>query len=79
MDDNEKYWTNEAAALLKGRKIVAVRYMTNEEAAESEWYGRPLVIWLDDGTHFMAASDEEGNGPGALFTSSKKTPTIPTL
>jgi hypothetical protein len=53
--------------------------MTNEEAAENEWYGRPLVIWLDDGTHFMAAADEEGNGPGALFTSSKKTPTIPTL
>ena len=79
MDDNEKYWTDEALALLVNRKIVAVRYMTHEEAAENGWYARPLVIWLDDGTHFMSAADEEGNGPGAIFTNSKKTPTIPTL
>ena len=31
MNDNEKYWTDEANTLLKGRRIVGVRYLTATE------------------------------------------------
>jgi hypothetical protein len=37
MDDNEKYWTDEANTLLKGRRIVGVRYLKATEADSYAW------------------------------------------
>lgn len=54
-----------------GKRIIAVRNMTEEEAADEGWtfgrHGAPTVIVLDDGTRVYASRDPEGNGPGALF------------
>jgi hypothetical protein len=58
-------------AKLAGRKIVGFRPMTKAELAYEGWddfRGAASVLVLDDGTLIYASQDEEGNGPGALFT-----------
>ncbi len=78
-DDLDRKWNGIARALLVGRRIVEVGYMTREEAAGLGWTRRPLVIVLDDGTTLHAASDDEGNAAGALFTSNAAHPILPVL
>ena len=70
MNNNEKYWTDEANTLLKGRRIVGVRYLTATEVEDYAWDSRGLVLFLDNG---------EGNGPGAIFTNNEKTPVLPVM
>jgi hypothetical protein len=60
-------WTKTASDLLRGRKIVQVRYMTLKEAEEMGWSRRPVVLVLDDGNQFFPMSDDEGNDAGALM------------
>jgi hypothetical protein len=64
-------WADDATKALVGRKIVATRYMTEKEMAEHGWDRSPLVIFLDDNTAIYPSMDDEGNGPGSLFTTSK--------
>lgn len=57
---------------ITGRRITAVRPMTSAELTDECWatnrrHANPVAIVLDDGTILYASSDEEGNGPGALF------------
>lgn len=53
---------------LIGRKIVAVRHLTAEEAEDMGWMARGPVLVLDDGHWIAASMDDEGNDAGALFT-----------
>ncbi len=78
-DELDKKWNDIARALLVGRRIVEVSYMTREEAAGLGWSRRPVVLVLDDGTQVYASSDDEGNNGGALFTSSHDNPVLPAL
>ena len=55
------------AKMLCGRKIVAVRFMTEKESKQFYWYKRPLIIMLDDGTTLIPQSDDEGNDGGAVY------------
>lgn len=73
----EADWTRQASKLLKGRTIVKVRIMTREEADASLWSERAFVLQLDDDTLLWPSQDDEGNGAGALFTTSKDLPTLP--
>jgi hypothetical protein len=68
MTDTEKRWTEIAKAQVLGRRIVAVRYMTEAEAKEYDWYNRPVVLVLDDGNKLIPSADDEGNNGGAIFT-----------
>lgn len=77
MTDLETQWTNDITALLVGKKITKVRYMTEHERDGHGWYGRPLLIYLDDGTVIYPSQDDEGNEAGALFTNIEKLSTIP--
>jgi len=54
---------------LVGKKVVAVRGMTNAEMRKEGWdtSERATVIVFDDDTKVYASQDEEGNGPGAFF------------
>lgn len=61
--DTESRWIKVAEAVLTGRSIIAVRYMTNEEASGVGLHGRPLILGLDDGT--ILYSGEEGDLLGA--------------
>ena len=59
-----------ADALLVGRVIVKVRWMTEEEAAAMYWDKRGPVLQLDDGTLLIATADDEGNNAGVLTVQS---------
>lgn len=76
MSDVEKKWTEEAKKLLMGRKIVAVRYMSKEEAEDMGWYSRGVVLQLDDGNLVFPSADDEGNNAGALFTNKGDLPVL---
>jgi hypothetical protein len=64
---NTKYWEQKASALLIGRTITKVRYMTEDEAKELGWFNRALVIEFDNNAYLVAQGDDEGNDAGALY------------
>lgn len=63
----EAYWNEHARINLLGKKIVGVRYITQEEANNLGWNSRSLAIQLNDGTLIYPSMDDEGNNAGALF------------
>jgi hypothetical protein len=75
----EAYWTEVAKKQLLGKTITGVRYLSRIEAKRLGWDSRPVMFQLNDGNVFFAAQDDEGNGPGALFTNDEKNPTLPIL
>lgn len=79
IDKLKEEWAADAEKLLLGKKIVAVRYMTDEEVLEIGWNKAPIVLQLDDGNIIFPSMDDEGNDAGALFTNDAKLPTIPTI
>lgn len=76
-----KSWKEASEKLLLGREIVEVRYLTDLEIEDLGWYGGSLVISLKgkDGSIVTVypSADDEGNGPGALFTDDEELPIIP--
>ena len=66
-DKITKRWTKEAKRVLLNRKIVDVRYLTQEEVEEYEWSKRPITFILDDGSWIVAQQDDEGNDGGVLW------------
>lgn len=75
----EKNLTNMAETQFIGKKIVGVRYMTNKEAEELDWFCRPLIIELDDGNLIVSSSDDEGNGPGVILSLNGKGEVFPVI
>jgi len=65
--ETERKTTQDAAAALIGRTIVAVRYMSAQEAGEMCWFHRAMIVELDDGTLLFASADEEMNDAGVLW------------
>ena len=59
-----KSWNDRMTKALVGKKIVAVRYMTTEEAGD--WCKLPLMIKLDDETIITPLQDDESNDGGSL-------------
>lgn len=78
-DKAEDLWTKISSRQLLGRKIVAVRYMSEAEASDLGWYHRPVVIQLDDGNLVYPSVDAEGNDAGTLFTNDEASPVLPVL
>lgn len=72
-------WESAAKAQFIGRKIVAVRYMSQEEIESLGWDNRALVLQLDDGNLIFPSRDDEGNDAGALFTNSSICDTFPVI
>jgi hypothetical protein len=77
--DWDKYWLDEAKKLLLHKRIVNVRYLTQEEADEMGWYERSVAFQTQDGLWFFPSRDDEGNGGGALFTSDEKQGCLPVM
>lgn len=77
--DYAAVWITRTTAALVGRTITAVRYLSTEEASDLGWYGRCVVLTLDDGTQIYPAADDEGNNAGALFTTLADLDTIPVV
>lgn len=61
-----QHWTKEANRLLVNKRIVQVRYMTDEEQRAFSWSNKAVVLQLDDGTLLFPSMDDEGNNAGAL-------------
>ncbi len=66
-DEIVEIWTEKAVKHLKGKTIVEVRYMSEEEQESFGWYSRCVVIQFDDGSLLFPSKDDEGNDAGALF------------
>ena len=66
-DECEARWVDYGKKHLVGRTIKQVRYLTEEECEDLNWYSRPIIIQLSDGTMVFPSSDDEGNNAGALF------------
>lgn len=62
-----KNWTSKAKHILEGKKIVAVRYLDDNEMTLLGWTKRPVSFQLDDGTLCYLSCDDEGNNGGVLF------------
>ena len=79
-EEKEQEWVKRAEGVLLNRQIVKVRWMTKKEQKATGWDGdRAIVLELDDGTLIFPSRDDEGNGPGALFSTSKKESVLPVL
>jgi hypothetical protein len=72
-------WAKDAAKILVGKKVVNVRYLTDEERSDMDWSNSSLVIFFDDGSYVFPSADDEGNDAGALFTCTESLPIIPVI
>jgi hypothetical protein len=70
----ETRWTAYAKKALLGRKIVRVRYLSDEEMEDMGWDSKPIVLELDNGTLMFPSADDEGNDGGAMFYCSEEDP-----
>jgi len=70
-------WVEVMNKHLKGKKIVNVRLLTNEEAEHLGWYNRSVVLELEGGIAIWPSRDDEGNDCGSLFTTIEELPTLP--
>ena len=77
--DVETHWDKVAKSLLLNKKIVDVRYLTQEEVDDLGWYERVVAFQTEDGLWFFPSRDDEGNGGGALFTSDDKESCLPVM
>lgn len=75
----EERWTNDILKNLKGKKIVDARYMTHDEADNSGFRRRPIILIFNDGTAIYPMMDDEGNDAGAIGTNIDSLSTIPVL
>jgi hypothetical protein len=78
-ETTEQYWTRTANRLLLNRKIVKVRYMSDEECEAIGFSSKCVVMQLDNGTLIYPSMDDEGNDAGALFSTSEEISTLPVL
>lgn len=74
-------WNQVARKALLGKTIVAVNYMSPENAKDMYWNKRPIMFELSDGSVCFISADDEGNDGGALFMQDKdgKDITLPVL
>lgn len=62
--ERQKHFIDKAN--LVGRKIVAVRYMSDYEAEVMGWSSKSPVLQLDNGAILYPMRDDEGNDGGPL-------------
>ena len=72
-------WHKKIEKQLCGKKIVAVRYMTPQEAASSGRYYQPIMLIVDDGTALCPAADDELNNAGSLVHFGGEQEVIPVM
>ena len=72
-------WRDKATGVFKGKEIKEIRYTTDKEMEAMLWYQAGPVIEFTDGTSLTVSQDDEGNGPGALFSSDAAISVIPVI
>jgi len=66
------YWNELAGKALKGKSIVRVRYLTEDEKKHLMWDKSSIVIHLNTGEIMFPSMDDEGNDAETLFIEAKK-------
>jgi len=79
MTDYAEVWTEKAKTLLLNKRIMQVRYLSQDEANDLGWTDRSIAFQTNDGTWFFCSADDEGNNGGALFTSNENISCLPVL
>ena len=77
-EEVEPYWNKQVQALV-GKTIAKAEYMTRERADKWDWDSQGLELTFTDGESMILSKDDEGNGPGAAFTSILGIETIPVI
>jgi len=72
-------WHKKIEKQLCGKKIVAIRYMTPQEAEDNYWDYQPIMLILDDGTALCPAADDELNNAGSLVHFGGEQEVIPVM
>ena len=72
-------WVTRVTALLLNKRIVDVRFMSSADMEAHDWEAGPVMFQLNTGEWVDPSQDDEGNGPGSLFTTSDTLPIIPAL
>ena len=72
-------WHKKIEKQLCGKKIVAIRYMTPQEAEDNNWDYQPIMLILDDGTALCPAADDELNNGGSLVHFGGEQEVIPVM
>tara|TARA_Y100000034_G_C6889727_1_gene409120 strand:- start:785 stop:1069 length:285 start_codon:yes stop_codon:yes gene_type:complete len=80
-------WNKIADELLTGRTILGVRYLASEECQDLDWRNSPISLLLserpnkgvEDRMWAFPSMDDEGNGAGALFTTSEDEGVLPVI
>ena len=75
-------WIQNVEKHLIGRKIVKVKYLSNQEATNifgDSIRNRCISLLLDNGTWVYPSQDDEENGAGSLFTTCHDLPVIRVL
>lgn len=67
-DSLKREWADKAKAVLVGKTIASVRYLTDKETEDLMWSSASLLIVFTDGSYMFPSADDEGNDGGALFT-----------
>lgn len=75
----QNQWAAKVREHLVGRTITDVQYLPAREQNEMMWDRSGIVLILDDGNSVYPSQDDEGNGPGALFTSFEDLPIVPVI
>lgn len=74
------HWVKRVEDLFVGRTITKVSLMSDGHMKALGWEpNKAIVFELDNGMYFFASTDSEGNGPGALFTSSMRMNVVPSF
>ena len=71
-----KHRQGKAENLLLGKKVLAVRFLSEAEAKMMGWESRPLCIYFSDGLTLIPATDEGGSDGGCLYTNNEDLPII---
>ena len=68
---NQKAYLKEINAMLQGRRIVKVEYMSKKDTEANYWDSSPIVISVEnaggDYIELIPMRDDEGNDGGALY------------
>lgn len=75
----DQRWTKRVTDLLLNKTIVEVAFMSDKEMRDHGWSSRAVMFRLSTGEWIYPSRDDEGNGPGSLFTTHKQLSTIPAL
>jgi hypothetical protein len=70
-------WEDDATKAFKGKVVQSIRWMTEDEQKDMYWDRSCPIIEFTDGSFLFPSQDDEGNAPGAMYTSDRDISILP--